>query len=105
MSKPEIVLWTHLKNHGVADAHFRRQHAIGPHILDFYCSALKLCVELDGITHSTPEAARHDAVRTEWLEAKGVRVVRFYAGDVMNEEGLTGVLRHIEALVLGEAGV
>ncbi len=105
MTKPEIVLWAHLRNHGVAGVHFRRQHALGPYILDFYCSALKLCIELDGISHATPEAARHDELRTSWLQGQGVRVVRFAAADVMREEGLVGVLGHIEALIRGDAGI
>ena len=99
MTRPEIVLWMYLRNHGLAGMHFRRQHAVGPYILDFYCAAQKLCIELDGITHSTPEGMRHDEARTAWLEAKGIRVVRFAGTDVMNAEGLRGVLTYIESLV------
>ena len=99
MTRPEVVLWAYLRNHGVAGMHFRRQHAVGPYILDFYCAAQHLCIELDGITHATPEAARHDDARTAWLEARGIRVVRFAATDVMNAEGLRGILTYIQALV------
>jgi very-short-patch-repair endonuclease len=53
------------------------------------------------MTHSTPEAARHDEIRTAWLEGRGVRVVRFAAADVMNADGLSGVLTAIEHLALG----
>jgi very-short-patch-repair endonuclease len=103
MSRPEAILWVYLKNHGVAGVHFRRQHAMGPYILDFYCAAHRLCIEIDGITHSTPEAALHDEARTKWLERQGVHVVRFAATDVMHAEGLAGVLTYIESLVAAPA--
>jgi|JI10StandDraft_1071094.scaffolds.fasta_scaffold156495_2 very-short-patch-repair endonuclease len=98
MSRPEAILWSYLRNHGIAGMHFRRQHAIGPYILDFYCASLSLCIEIDGLTHSTPEAARHDDARTAWLEARGIHVVRFAAQDVLHAEGLSAVLTTIESL-------
>ncbi len=79
MTEPERTLWAMLRRrqHGLR---FRRQHAMGPYILDFYCPAAKLCVEIDGPAHEGREA--HDARRTMWLEAQGVRVIRFTVADV-----------------------
>jgi len=71
MTEPERVLLVMLR---------RKQHAIGSYILDFYCPSVNLCVEVDGPTHEDRE--EHDARRTAWLNAEGVRVVRFTVADV-----------------------
>ena len=96
MTKPEVVLWMHLREDKLGGLRFRRQHAIGPYILDFYCASAKLCIEIDGSIHSWPDAMAHDERRTAWLEAQGIRVLRFAASDVMTDEGLHGVLTLIE---------
>lgn len=66
-----------LKRHGqnVRATHFRRQHALDPFILDFYCASAKLCVEVDGPAHA--ERGEEDARRDNWLAAEGIRTVRF----------------------------
>jgi very-short-patch-repair endonuclease len=56
---------------------FRRQHGAGPYILDFYCPAERLAVELDGAGHFTPAGREYDEVRDEFLRAAGIRVIRF----------------------------
>ena len=73
----EAVLWTLLKNRQLQGRRFRRQHSVGPFVLDFYCPAEKLAVELDGAVHFTSQRAAYDAERTRVLEALGIRVVRF----------------------------
>ena len=55
--------------------HFRRQHALGPYILDFYCAAAKLCIEVDGPAHA--EQAGRDARRDHWLVNQGIQTLRF----------------------------
>jgi len=52
MTKPEIWLWGGLKSQHKTGPVFRRQHAIGPYILDFYCVKAKLAVEVDGEHHT-----------------------------------------------------
>lgn len=96
MSKPETILWAHLRRNAMGGQHFRRQHPLGPYILDFYCSAIRLCVEIDGLTHATPEAARHDEIRSEWLRTQGVRIIRFAASDVLDRNTVSSVLATIE---------
>ena len=66
-----------LKGRQLAGRKFRRQHSVGRYVLDFYCPAERLGVELDGEVHADPARAVHDGVRQQALEASGVRVLRF----------------------------
>jgi very-short-patch-repair endonuclease len=56
---------------------FRRQHSFGPFIIDFYCPAEKLAVELDGATHFTEEGMQYDTERTNYLNQYNIKVIRF----------------------------
>lgn len=73
----EAVLWTALKAHRLDGWRWRRQYSIGCYIVDFYCPKAKLCVELDGQPHYTPEGNDYDRVRTEFFSRLGIRVLRF----------------------------
>ena len=77
-SEAERKLWSHLRRKQMALLRFRRQHPIGPYIVDFYCPAAKLIIELDGAQHGEDEAIAYDIARTEWLEARGFRVMRIW---------------------------
>ena len=71
----EDRLWQRLRNHQLRGLKFRRQHSIDRFIVDFYCSELRLVIEVDGPVHQyTPE---EDAVRQAFLESAGMRVLRF----------------------------
>ena len=73
---------------------FRRQHPIGPYVLDFYCDELRLAVEVDGQSHDHPDSISHDQRRTAWLNRQDVRVIRLAARDVLADmEGALGVIR------------
>ena len=72
---------------------FRRQHAVGSYILDFYCGDARLAIELDGGGHAEEGQAQYDARRTEELERLGIRVVRFWNTDVLLN--IQGVLQRI----------
>jgi very-short-patch-repair endonuclease len=76
-------------------AKFRRQHAIGPFIVDFYCSRAHLVVEIDGDVHASPVQKARDAARAAWLEERGYGVIRFRAREVARD--LAGVLEAIHA--------
>ena len=91
----EGLLWQALRTRPEG-LKFRRQHPIGPYIADFYCAAAKLVVEVDGQSHSMGDRASHDARRDDWMEAQGLRIVRFDAADVMND--LQSV---VTAIILG----
>lgn len=71
----EATLWKALKERQANGWKFRRQHGIGPYILDFYCPELKLCVELDGSSHDNKYD--YDEKRTAFLREQGIEVVRF----------------------------
>ncbi|MBI1776613.1 MAG: endonuclease domain-containing protein [Proteobacteria bacterium] len=93
MTEAESRLWTALRHHQLDGFKFRRQHAIGPYVLDFYCEPLKLVVEVDGGQHN--DAIAHDAARTAWLEARGCRVLRFWNNEDLGN--LSGVLATIQS--------
>ncbi len=70
-------MWRGLKGSQLAGFKFRRQHSIGPFIVDFYCPAARLVVELDGAGHYTALGSATDGTRTAYLQALGLRVLRF----------------------------
>jgi very-short-patch-repair endonuclease len=72
----EAVLWRHLRDSRLG-AKFRRQHSIGPFIVDFYCPAARLVIELDGGQHYEDADAQYDRWRTAELERHRARVLRF----------------------------
>ena len=79
-------LWFHLRGQQLDGFRFRRQHPIGPYIVDFVCLAEKLIVELDGGQRA--EQVTADEQRTAWLEGRAYRVIRFWNNDVLqNTEG------------------
>ena len=82
MSLPEVMLWQILrtKPEGVK---FRRQHPLGPYVLDFYCATAKLAIEIDGIAHDMGDRPARDEVRDAFLTSKGLRVVRIPASEVL----------------------
>jgi very-short-patch-repair endonuclease len=73
----EKRLWHFLRAQKLGGHKFRRQAAIGSYIVDFVCFATKLIVELDGPQHLEPDAVQHDERRSDWLVARGFRVLRF----------------------------
>jgi very-short-patch-repair endonuclease len=77
---------------------FRRQHPVGPYIVDFYCADQRLAVELDGGQHFTVEGLAYDRRRAEYLVSRGVRVVRFTSLELF--ENTDGVLEML-GLILG----
>lgn len=92
----ERLLWQRLRSRQLAGAKFRRQATIGPYIVDFVCLEAKLIIEADGGQHS-PE---RDAARTAWLESRGLRVVRFWNHDIL--QNIDGILEAILLLLEGQ---
>jgi very-short-patch-repair endonuclease len=88
----ESWLWQVLRMRQFNQIRFRRQHPIGPYIVDFCAPRQKIIVELDGGQHLEQEA--YDAERTAFLESKGYRVLRFWNDEVLKDRD--GVLRAIE---------
>ena len=75
-TEAEAKLWSCLRNHQLNNVGFRRQHAIGNYIVDFCAPRRKLIIELDGGQHLEQE--EYDAERTEFLESRGYKVLRFW---------------------------
>ena len=94
LTPAEAKLWSLLKNGQINDRKFRRQHSVGPYVLDFYCPSEGLCIELDGAPHFTDGGYEYDEARTEYLAALHIRVLRFenkYIFD--NTDGVLEVIR------------
>jgi len=72
----EATLWKSLQNSNLDGRKFRRQHSIGPYIIDFYCPSEKLAVELDGQGHFTFAGQLYDERRTKYLNSFDIRVIR-----------------------------
>jgi very-short-patch-repair endonuclease len=85
MTRPEVVLWINLKGRGLEGLKFRRQHPLGPYILDFYCCAARLCVEVDGAGHGFGNRPRKDQFRDAWLKSVGVRTLRLSAATILDD--------------------
>ncbi|MGY3498405.1 endonuclease domain-containing protein [Bradyrhizobium sp. USDA 4502] len=94
----ERILWRALRELPTDGTHFRRQAPIGPYVVDFFCPAKRLIVELDG-HHNDDEVAKRDRARQEWLEREGYRVVRFWNSEV--SEDLNAVLERIYVELYG----
>ena len=83
MTPPEVQLWLRLRGVGDGLPRFRRQHALGPYVLDFYCPAARLAVEVDGWGHNMGDQPERDEARDAWLAARGIVVQRIPASDVL----------------------
>ena len=82
----ERKFWQRLRREQISGLNFRRQHPVGPYVLDFYCPTLRLAIELDGGQHNLDQNRRKDERRTAWL-------LRFWNNDVTGN--LAGVLTEI----------
>ena len=77
LTPAEATLWKALKGSQINGLKFRRQHSLGPYVMDFYCPSIRLCVELDSEVHNTYGACLHDSERTRFLNENGITVKRF----------------------------
>jgi very-short-patch-repair endonuclease len=93
MPPAEVLLWSRLRGRQVLNCRFRRQYGVGPYVLDFYTTEVKLGVELDGESHFTAGASAYDKERQEYIESFGIKVLRFLNPGVY--DNLDGVLEAI----------
>jgi very-short-patch-repair endonuclease len=82
MTKGEVILWQRLKKKQMMGYDFDRQKPMDQFVVDFYCKALALAIEVDGAIHDSEEAQQRDQVRQARLESLGVRFLRFRDDDV-----------------------
>jgi len=95
-TEAEKRLWTAIRRQALGHR-FRRQHPIGPYVVDFVCLERKFVVEIDGGQHAGSES---DAVRDEWLKTNGYDVRRFWNNEVI--DNLEGVLLTICSALEGK---
>jgi len=94
-TRAENRLWQALRKKQLG-VKFRRQHPIERFIVDFYCAAEGLVVEVDGPMHQY--TAEEDALRQAYLEALGLRVLRFDNDYIMsNLDGAVYVIQQVLA--------
>ena len=90
MTDAEKLFWSKVRRKQIGCLHFYRQKNIGPYIVDFYCPAAKLIVEIDGGQHYQTDEMEKDKVRDRYLEKQGLTVIRFSNLDVL--KNIDGVL-------------
>ena len=83
MSLPEVLLWNALRGGRLDGLKFRRQHPIGPYVIDFYCPSAHLAVEIDGGAHTAEDRPEKDAIRDLRLAERGVHTLRISASEVL----------------------
>ena len=85
----ERRLWAMHRRRRLDGLRFRRQHPLGPFVLDFYCAAARLGIEVDGGVHDGDDQRCRDTHRAKALTAQGIEILRFSNDDV------TGQLHHV----------
>ena len=97
----EKILWNYLRAGRFEGIKFRRQHGVLHYILDFYCSELKLAIEIDGSSHDSEEAQEYDAERQSAIENLGIQFLRFTNEEI--EKHTEGVLETIRAWIFSSS--
>ena len=95
MTGPEARLWSRLRARQLQGLKFRRQHGIGPYIVDFYCPEQSLVIEVDGDSHADADQVVKDKQRETYLQSLGLRVIRYINDDIV--KNLDGVLEDLAA--------
>ncbi|WP_295761297.1 endonuclease domain-containing protein, partial [Undibacterium sp.] len=84
MNLPETLLWRALRQRP-GGFKFRRQHPAGIYVLDFYCAAVRLAIEVDGFAHETAGAREADAARSTFLRSQHIATLRVPAKVVLED--------------------
>ncbi len=96
MTEAESVFWSLVKGNALGHK-FLRQHIIGDYIVDFLCRDKSLAVEIDGGYHAERQQQEDDAIRQEWLEHVGYKVIRFTNEQVLfdTENTIKTILKYV----------
>jgi len=81
----EKTLWSKLRNGQFYGLKILRRYSVGPYILDFYCTKLRLAIELDGGQHTQADNRQYDAERSAYLKTQGISVMRFWNHEVLSD--------------------
>ena len=93
MTGPETRLWSRLRARKLQGLKFRRQHGIGPYIVDFYCPEQSLVIEVDGDSHADADQILKDQLRDRYFQSLGLHVIRYINDDIL--KNLDGVLENL----------
>jgi len=93
MTDAEILVWSKIRRKQIKGCQFYRQKIIGNYIVDFFCPAAKLVVEIDGGQHYSEEGMERDGIRDDHLARLGLAVLRFSDREVF--ENTDAVLEKI----------
>ena len=97
MTQAEVALWQMLRNRQLDGIRFVRQYSLNNYIMDFYCPQFHLAIELDGDVHFDEFHIEKDKVRAQFLENKGIRILRFENFEVFQypERTLNEIRRYL----------
>ena len=101
MTPAENRLWLRLRARPFHSLKFRRQHGIGPYIVDFYCSEKAVVLEVDGDVHGVADRMIQDQEREKALRSLGLRIIRYTNDDIMNN--VAGVLADLSHRLLPDS--
>jgi very-short-patch-repair endonuclease len=96
-TKAEVLLWLEIKNKKLG-VRFLRQYSVGTYVVDFYSPEIKLAVEVDGVTHISPEEKEYDRFRQEEIGKNGITFIRFSNNDVY--ENISNVVEKLKEKIL-----
>jgi len=94
----EQELWNRIRNKQLGGYRFLRQYAINRYIADFYCSKVKVVVEVDGRIHDSEDKKEYDKIREEIIKMHGIRIIRFTNDEIMND--LEDVLKRLSEYLI-----
>jgi very-short-patch-repair endonuclease len=97
MTFAEKQLWLRLSSKQLRSLKFRRQHGVGPYIVDFYCPEKGIVIEVDGETHADESQRIKDRERERYLKTLGLQVIRYTNQEVL--KNLDGVLEDLNRKV------
>ena len=92
LTTSERIFWNKIR-HSQSGYKFRRQHSIGPYIVDFYCPKLNIIIEIDGDVHAIEEQIKKDKIREDYLGKLNFKIIRYNNNDIINN--IDGVLEDL----------
>ena len=96
-TKSEKIMWNALRNRQFLNLKFRRQYLVNGYLIDFYCSELKLAVEVDGPIHSQKEQTENDQARQNIIEKKNIKFFRVKSKAI--ESNINQVLKELDVFI------
>ena len=95
MTAPELVFWTAIRERKLKGYKFRRQYSVERYVIDFYCTKVRLGIEIDGSSHFNQNQKQYDNLRSEYIHSLGIKILRYTNDEIM--KNLSGVLEHVSS--------